>query len=56
MRHPAGQCERYRSRTSDDPSTPLFRVRSVVPLFVTRVTSNSPNQMLSVAVGYQVMS
>ena len=37
-----------------DPSTPLFRVRSVALLFVTRVTSNSSNQMLSVAVGYQV--
>jgi MFS family permease len=37
-----------------DPSTPLFRVRSVALLFITRVTSNSSNQMLSVAVGYQV--
>jgi len=37
-----------------DPSTPLFRVRSVALLFTTRVASNSSNQMLSVAVGYQV--
>jgi len=37
-----------------DPSTPLFRVRSVALLFVTRVTSNTSNQMLAVAVGYQV--
>ena len=37
-----------------DPSTPLFRVRSVALLFITRVTSNTSNQMLAVAVGYQV--
>jgi len=37
-----------------DPSTPLFRVRPVALLFTTRVASNSSNQMLSVAVGYQV--
>jgi MFS family permease len=37
-----------------DPSTPLFRVRSIALLFTTRVASNSSNQMLSVAVGYQV--
>jgi MFS family permease len=37
-----------------DPRTPLFRVRSVALLFLTRVTSNSSNQMLAVAVGYQV--
>jgi MFS family permease len=32
----------------------LFRVRSIALLFTTRVASNSSNQMLSVAVGYQV--
>jgi MFS family permease len=37
-----------------DPSTPLFRVRPVALLFTTRVASNSSNQMLSVAVSYQV--
>ncbi len=37
-----------------DPRTPLFRVRSVALLFTTRVASNSSNQMLAVAVGYQV--
>src|SRR5258708_7802757 len=37
-----------------DPRTPLFRVRSVALLFITRVTSNTSNQMLAVAVGYQV--
>ena len=37
-----------------DPSTPLFRVRSVALLFTTRVTSNTSNQMLAVAAGYQV--
>ena len=37
-----------------NPSMPLFRVRSVALLFTTRVASNSSNQMLSVAVGYQV--
>jgi len=37
-----------------DPATPLFRVRSVALLFTTRVASNSSNQMLAVAVGYQV--
>src|SRR5262249_53183132 len=37
-----------------DPSTPLFSVRPVALLFTTRVASNSSNQMLSVAVGYQV--
>jgi MFS family permease len=39
---------------SIDPSMPLFRVRPVALLFTTRVASNSSNQMLSVAVGYQV--
>jgi MFS family permease len=37
-----------------DPKTPLFRVRSVALLFTTRVTSNTSNQMLAVAAGYQV--
>lgn len=37
-----------------DPSTPLFRVRSFALLFTTRVTSNTANQMLAVAVGWQV--
>jgi MFS family permease len=37
-----------------DPSIPLFRVRSVALLFTTRVTSNTSNQMLAVAAGYQV--
>src|SRR5215813_13166416 len=37
-----------------DPSTPLFRVRSVALLFITRVASNTSNQMLAVAAGYQV--
>jgi MFS family permease len=37
-----------------DPRTPLFRVRSIALLFITRVTSNTSNQMLAVAVGYQV--
>jgi MFS family permease len=39
---------------SIDPSIPLFSVRPVALLFTTRVASNSSNQMLSVAVGYQV--
>jgi hypothetical protein len=34
-----------------DPSTPPFRIRSVALLFTTRVTSNTSNQMLAVAVG-----
>src|SRR5262245_52794222 len=37
-----------------DPSTPLFSVRPFALLFTTRVTSNTSNQMLAVAVGYQV--
>jgi MFS family permease len=37
-----------------DPSTPLFSVRPFALLFTTRVTSNTANQMLAVAVGYQI--
>src|SRR5215831_8734848 len=37
-----------------DPSTPLFSIRPFALLLITRVTSNTSNQMLSVAVGYQV--
>src|SRR5262249_916309 len=37
-----------------DPSTPLFRVRSFALLFITRVSSNTANQMLAVAVGWRV--
>jgi len=37
-----------------DPSTPLFRVRSFALLLTTRVSSNTANQMLAVAVGWQV--
>src|SRR5262245_14648282 len=37
-----------------DPSIPLFRIRSVALLFTTRVASNTSNQMLAVAAGYQV--
>ena len=37
-----------------DPSTPLFRVRSFRLIFTTRMTSNMANQMLAVAVGWQV--
>ena len=37
-----------------DPATPLFKVRSFTLLFTTRVASNTANQMLAVAVGYQV--
>ena len=37
-----------------DPATPLFSVRSFALLFTTRVTSNTSNHMLAVAVGYQV--
>jgi len=37
-----------------DPATPLFRVRSFALLFTTRVASATSNQMLAVAVGYQV--
>jgi MFS family permease len=37
-----------------DASTPLFRVRSFALLFVCRLSSNSANQMMAVAVGWQV--
>jgi MFS family permease len=37
-----------------DPSTPLFSIRPFALLFTTRVTSNTSNQMLAVAVSYQV--
>src|SRR5438477_9247732 len=37
-----------------DPSTPLFSVRPFALLFTTRVTSNTANQMLAVAVGWHV--
>ena len=37
-----------------DTKTPLFRVRSFALLFTTRLSSNSANQMLAVAVGWQV--
>ncbi len=37
-----------------DTSTPLFRVRSFAYLFISRLSSNSANQMLAVAVGWQV--
>jgi MFS family permease len=37
-----------------DASTSLFHVRPFVLLFTTRVTSNTANQMLAVAVGWQV--
>jgi MFS family permease len=37
-----------------DASSPLFRVRSFTLLFITRVSSNSANQMLAVAVGWEV--
>ncbi len=37
-----------------DASTPLFRVRSFALLFITRLSSNTANQMLAVAVGWQV--
>jgi MFS family permease len=37
-----------------DPSTPLFRIRPFALLFTTRVCSNTSNQMLAVAVGWQV--
>jgi MFS family permease len=35
-----------------DPATPLWRIRSFALLFITRVASNTSNQMLGVAVGY----
>src|SRR5215831_10737213 len=37
-----------------DPATPLFSIRPFALLLITRVTSNTSNQMLAVAVGYQV--
>jgi MFS family permease len=37
-----------------DPATPLFRIRSFALLFTTRAASNTANQMLAVAVGWQV--
>jgi MFS family permease len=37
-----------------DPGTPLFKVRSFALLFITRVASNTANQMLAVSVGYQI--
>jgi MFS family permease len=37
-----------------DISTPLFRVRSFALLFISRLSSNSANQMMAVAVGWQV--
>jgi MFS family permease len=37
-----------------DATTPLFRVRSFALLFITRLSSNTANQMLAVAVGWQV--
>ncbi len=37
-----------------DTSTPLFRVRSFAFLFISRLSSNTANQMLAVAVGWQV--
>jgi MFS family permease len=37
-----------------DPNTPLFSVRPFVLLFTTRICSNSANQMLAVAVGWQI--
>src|SRR5438067_7266987 len=37
-----------------DPSTPLFSIRPFALLLTTRVASNTSNQMLAVAVGYQV--
>lgn len=37
-----------------DPATPLYRIRPFALLFTTRVASNTSNQMLGVAVGYQI--
>jgi len=37
-----------------DEKTPLFRVRSFALLFITRVSSNTANQMQSIAIGYEV--
>jgi MFS family permease len=37
-----------------DASTPLFRVRPFALLLTTRVASNTANQMLAVAVGWQI--
>jgi MFS family permease len=37
-----------------DTSTPLFRVRSFALLFISRLSSNAANQMMAVAVGWQV--
>src|SRR3954463_8591686 len=37
-----------------DPATPLWRIRPVALLFLTRVLSNVTNHMITVAVGYQV--
>jgi MFS family permease len=37
-----------------DTTTPLFRVRSFALLFICRLSSNSANQMMAVAVGWQV--
>jgi MFS family permease len=37
-----------------DTSTPLFRVRSFALLFICRLSSNGANQMMAVAVGWQV--
>ena len=37
-----------------DEKTPLFRVRSFTLLFITRVSSNTANQMQAIAIGYAV--
>ncbi|MEA2938518.1 MAG: hypothetical protein QOC56_2022, partial [Alphaproteobacteria bacterium] len=37
-----------------DPSGSIFRVRSFALLFITRVSSNTSNQMLAIAAAYQV--
>jgi MFS family permease len=37
-----------------DPRTPIFSVRPFALLFITRVASNTSNQMLAVAAGYQI--
>jgi MFS family permease len=37
-----------------DEKTPLFRVRSFALLFITRVSSNTANQMQAIAIGYDV--
>jgi MFS family permease len=37
-----------------DPRTPLYKIRPFATLFMIRVSSNTANQMLAVAVGWQV--